>query len=111
MINVLAVVVILLVAVLAFYLWRYMMIRALRSVVALFRENDAVTSESAVTLETLGLEPIPFTRRLFRPRDYKRPALQVLGQQGIIKMVEGPKFYLDEIALKNSSITRHFHED
>ena len=111
MINVVAVVVILLVVVLAFYLWRYLLIRAVRAVVALFRENNAVTSESAVPLETLGLQPIPFTRRLFRPRDYKQPALQFLGQQGIVRMVEGPKFYLDEIALKNSRVTRLVGDD
>lgn len=110
MTNVIVVIVIILVVVLAFYLWRFMLIRAIRTVVGLFRNRDAVTSKNAVTLESLGLEPVPLMRRLFRPRDYKQPALQLLGQQGIIKMVEGPKFYLDESALKDSSLTRFFNE-
>lgn len=106
MTNAIVVIVLILLVVLAFYLWRYMLIRGVRTVVALFRNANALTSKDAVTLESLGLEPLPLMRRLFRPRDYKRPALQLLGQQGVIKMVEGAKFYLDESALKDSNITR-----
>jgi len=106
MTNVIVVIVLILLVVLAFYLWRFMLIRAVRNVIALFRNANALTSKDAVTLESLGLEQLPLMRRLFRPRDYKQPALQLLGQQGIIKMVEGPKFYLDESALKDSNITR-----
>ena len=104
MANVIALAAIILMLVAAYYLWRFMLRRGMRAVVRAFREHGAVSPKKAATLEEMGLQPLTILNRMFRPRDYKRPASQILAREGIIKMTEGPRFYLDETALKQSRI-------
>ena len=50
-----AIVVIILMVLLAYSLWRFMLGRAMRAVVSVFRQHKATDAQRAVTLEALGL--------------------------------------------------------
>ncbi len=111
MANVIAIFIILLMGVLAFYLWRLMFVRGMRRVVAVFRECKALDPERAKTLEELGLQRPPYLRRMFRPRDYKQSASEMLYRQGIIKATQDGRFYLSESELSKSNTNRVISQD
>jgi hypothetical protein len=105
MTNAIVIAIIVLMGVGAFYLWRFLLRRGVRRVLAVFRELKALDAKRAKTLNELGLEQQPYLRRMFRPRDYNKTAADLLYRQGIIKVVpDTGRFYLDERALKQSRL-------
>jgi hypothetical protein len=102
----LAIIVILVIALLlSFRLSAMLARRAVCRVVAIFRENQAIDSQKALPLDTLGLGPRPLLSfRLLH--DYKPWALQTLVQAGVIRKAGEETFYLSEETLKvNEYIT------
>jgi hypothetical protein len=70
--------------------------RAIVKVINIFCQHDAVGVKNAKTVDELELKPLDFSQRLWRPRDYKPYALQILAQQGIVDMTEDGKLYVLE---------------
>jgi len=79
-----------------FVLPQFLVRRAIRSVIRIFQQHNAVGVKSARTLKELGLEPKSMFRKMFKARDYKPQALQALMHSDIIQMTEDDKFYLSE---------------
>ena len=79
-----------------FVLPQFLIRRAIRSVIQIFQQHNAVGVKSAKTLEELGLQPKPMFQKMFKTRDYKPQALQALIHSDIIQMTEDGKFYLAE---------------
>jgi hypothetical protein len=106
--TVMSILIILVLLVLVYLMWRALLARGFRRVVAVFRENKALNPNKAKTLEAMGLEERKglFGTAMFTRRDYRQTAMRILGQERIIKMTEGPKFYLDEDALRSSRVKR-----
>jgi len=89
---------------LAYYASRFMMKRAMRRVVALFRAAGAVNPKGAVTAEQLGLVKPGMFGRMFRVRDYGPDALNLLGQANVIKVTADGRLYLSEEELERSAV-------
>ena len=89
---------------LVYLLWRFLMARGIRKVVAIFRAAKATDAKGARTLAELGLEGRSGALSYFGPRDYKQTAMRLMGQDRVILMTEGERFYLSEAALANSRI-------
>ena len=70
--------------------------RAIPSVIRIFRHHNAVGVKGARTIDELGLKPRTMIDRMWRPRDYKPRALQLLIKANIIQMTEDGKLYLSE---------------
>ena len=90
----------------AFYISRFLGLRAVRVVVLMFREQGATNAKSAKSLDELGLTPARLMGRMFKGRDYRPQALRLLGRAEIIRATEGGKLYLSEQALENSYIKK-----
>ncbi len=75
---------------------------AIPSVIRLFRQSNAVGIKNAKTVEELGLKPLTFTQAIFRGRNYKITALQVLKNANVIQGTEDGKLYLSEANLSSS---------
>jgi hypothetical protein len=87
----------------ATYLSRFLLRKAVRDVVSLFRRQGATSPATAATLEELGLARSPFDR-IFRLRDYRPTALRLLAQANIIRNAEEGRLYLSEDELKRSRV-------
>ena len=87
-----------------FVIPQFMMRRAIRAVIRIFRENNATGKKQAKTAEELGLQPRGLAERMMKPRDYKPRALQLLMSQEIIQMTEDGKLYLVEEKLDASRL-------
>ncbi len=100
---------VLLIAVLIFvaiYVPRFLMRRAVRSVIALFRRQGATSPDKATTLEELGLvRGSPFDR-MFKVRDYRPYAARLLGQANILRATDEGTVYLSEADLENSPVSK-----
>lgn len=83
---------------------RYLVRKAVRNVVALFRERGATSPKSATTAEELGLVKAGLIDGMFKVRDYRPDALRLLGQANIIKMTAEGKLYLSEEELADSRV-------
>lgn len=83
---------------------RFLMRKAIRDVVSIFRRYGATSPGSAKTAQELGLVRANPLERMFRMRDYKPQALTVLGQADIVQMTEEGRLYLSESALANSPL-------
>ncbi len=79
-----------------FVIPRVMVRRAVLQVLNIFRQSHTLYSEIPKTVEELGLEPRGLTDRLFRSRDYKPYALQILINSGMVRLTEGGKMCLLE---------------
>jgi hypothetical protein len=79
-----------------FYIPAFMVRRAIFKVINTFCQHNAVRVENAKAMGELGLKPLDFFQRLWRPRDYKPYALQILRQQGIIFVTEDERLYMIE---------------
>jgi hypothetical protein len=88
----------------AFYVPRFMMRRAVRHVVSMFRKLGATSPTTGTTPEELGLVPGNPFDRLFRPRDYRPSALLMLKQANIIRTTEEGTLYLSEDELGRSPL-------
>jgi len=81
---------------LGMFLSRFMMTRAFTTVIKIFQRDNAINNKSARTIDELGLRPPSFTQRIFRSRDYKPQALNMLIRAEIIQTTEDGKLYLSE---------------
>lgn len=79
-----------------FFIPRWLMGRALRQVVWIFREHNATESKNACTIDELGMSPPGVIDRMMRRRDYKPHALDSLKRAGVIQTTEDDKLYLSE---------------
>lgn len=101
-----ALVLIVALAVGAMYLSRFLLKRAIRTVVATFRGRGAVSAKKAATAESLGLARGGVMDRMFRMRDYRPDALRLLAQAGIVKTTEDGRLYLSEEELGRSTVKK-----
>jgi len=85
-----------------FILPQFLLRRAIPSVIRIFRQGKAVGIENAKTVEELGLKPKSMAQAIFRGREYKITALQVLRNANVIQSTEDGKLYLSENDLSNS---------
>jgi len=85
-----------------FILPQFFIARAMKKVIKIFRENNAIGERHAKTAEQLGLEPKGMIDRMMKPRDYKPRALQYLIGANIVQMTEDGKLYLVEENLANT---------
>jgi hypothetical protein len=85
-----------------FILPQFLLRRAIPSVIRIFRQGKAVGIENAKTVEELGLKPKSMAQAIFRGREYKITALQVLRNANVIQGTEDGKLYLSENDLSNS---------
>ncbi len=75
---------------------RLLLRHAILQVVERFRQSHSLCSESPKTADELGLGPQSLTDRLFRFRDYRPHALQVLIKFGMVHLAEEGKMCLLE---------------
>jgi hypothetical protein len=87
----------------AFYVPRFMVRRAVRNLVSTFRKLGATSPTTGTTPEELGLASGMFDR-LFKPRDYRPSALLMLKQANIIRTTEQGTLYLSEEELERSPL-------
>jgi len=74
----------------------FMMKRAISQVIDRFRENNTLCSQGSKSADQLGLKPPTFFERLFKPRDYKPYALQMLIQTGAVLFTDDKEMCLLE---------------
>lgn len=85
-----------------FILPQLLLRRAIPSMIRIFRQGNAVGIENAKTLEELGLKHKNMAQAIFRGREYKITALEVLKNANVIQVTEDGKLYLSEENLSNS---------
>jgi len=103
--DVFFIVLIVLLAILAFItIPPLLMRRAISSVIQIFRHHNATTVKSAKTIDELGLGSRPMMKRIFRRRDYKPQALQILMRAEVVQITEDNKVYLSEDKLASSRL-------
>ncbi len=79
-----------------FYLPRFLVRRAMFQVIRIFREHNATSFNSAVTLDEIGLGK----RLVFRmTRDYRPLAIQLLTKMDVVIATNDGKMYLSESKL------------
>ncbi len=98
------VIIVLLAAVFIIPQWRLK--RAIRQVIQILREHNAIDAKNAKTIDELGLRPRGMMEGMFRGRDYKQYALSTLMKGEIVKMTSDGRFYLSEDRLMASGIDR-----
>ena len=79
-----------------FFIPRWLIKRAIRQVIKIFRENNATDQKNAKTADELGLTPPGILERMMRRRDYKPYALDALMRAEIIQQTEDGRLYLSE---------------
>jgi hypothetical protein len=79
-----------------FFVQRFMMLRAVKTVVNIFRECHATSIDNAKTLDELGLKPRSFASKLYHIRDYKPRVVDWLMNNEIVVMTEDGRLYLQE---------------
>lgn len=85
---------------------RFMLNRAIAKVIKIFREQNVINIKSARTLEELGLKPRTIVDTLFKGRDYKQYAVQLLSKGEIILMTQDGRVYLSEEKLAQSGLDK-----
>jgi hypothetical protein len=75
---------------------RFMIRRAIKQTIAIFRHYVALRADQAKTRSELGLTPPDFMARITSLRDYKPSAMQILINEGVIVSTEEGKLYIDE---------------
>ena len=70
--------------------------RAIPEVIKIFKRHDALGIKNAKTVEELGLGGQTMVQRMWKPRDYKPRALQLLLNANIVQMTPDGKLYLAE---------------
>jgi len=90
------VIIILLMAITWILLPQFLYKRAIKRVIKIFNEHNAVNSESAKTPKDLGLAQRGWIANLGRNRDYKPRALQMLIEYKIVLKTADDRVYLDK---------------
>jgi hypothetical protein len=85
---------------------RWRLKRAIRQVVQILQEHNATDSKNAKTIDGLGLRPKAMMEGMFRGRDYKPYALNILMRAEIIQQTEDGKLYLSEEKLRASGLEK-----
>ena len=85
-----------------FILPQWRLRRAISQVIRIFREHNAFSIKNAKTNDELGIRQRGITEGMFKIRDYKVHALDVLIRSEIIQMTEDGKLYLLEDKLISS---------
>lgn len=93
-----------LVAMLVVSQWRVK--RAIRQVIRILREHNAIGMKNAKTVDELGLRPRGMMDGMLRGRDYKQYAVSGLMKADIIQMTEDGRLYLSEDKLLASGLDR-----
>ncbi len=75
--------------------------RAILQGVSIFQKSHSLCSESPKTAAELGLARQSLTDRLFKARDYKPYALQLLIKSGMVRLTEAGKMCLMEDKVPN----------
>lgn len=81
-----------------------MMKRSVSNVITIFQRNYALDIKSAKTVDELGLNPRTMLQGMFRARDYKPQALNVLIKTELVQTTEDGKLYLLEDKLATSKL-------
>jgi hypothetical protein len=74
----------------------FLLRRAIRQVISMFRRNHSLCSESPKTVHELGLARQSLMDRFWKPRDYKPYALQFLVGAGVVRETEDARLCLLE---------------
>ena len=85
---------------------RWLLRRAARKVIRIFREYNATDVKNAKTIDELGLRPRSMMERMFSRRDYKPYALSGLMRAEIINRTEDGRLYLSEEKLMTSGFEK-----
>jgi hypothetical protein len=88
----------------AIYVPRYRLRTALRQMISRFRSEGATSAARGTTLEKLGLVPRNPLEGMFRGRDFRPQALQLLREANIIRATEEGTLYLSEEELDRSPL-------
>jgi hypothetical protein len=78
------------------FLPRFMIKRAIKQTIAIFRHYGAFREDQAKTRAEMGLNPPDFMARITSLRDYKPSAMQILMNEGVIIATAEGKLYIDE---------------
>ncbi len=89
-----------------FFIPRWLVRRAARQVIKIFRRHNATDSKTARTIDELGLRPPGALERMMRRRDYKPHALNALMQAEIIQTTEDGRLYLSEEKLASFGLEK-----
>ena len=73
-----------------------MIARSCPKVIKIFRQNSAVGEKGAKFVDELGLQSRGFVERMWRPKDHKPRALQLLMQINVVRLTDDGKIYLSE---------------
>jgi hypothetical protein len=85
----------------------FMTRRAIKAVLKIFQKQGALSSESAMTIEELGLQPPGFAKRIMQTRDYKPRALDFLRKIDVVQTTAEGKIFLAEDKLLASGIKQN----
>jgi hypothetical protein len=85
---------------------RWLLKRAIRQVIRIFRKHNATNAKNAKTIDELGLRPRGFMQGMFRGRDYKPYALSLMMKAKVVRETEDGRFYLSEERLRESGLER-----
>jgi hypothetical protein len=80
--------------------------RSVRDVVRMFRAHNASDPASAKPLDVLGFSQRGIMENVFRGRDYKPNALNILVRSQIVIMTEDERYYLSEETLAMAPLTK-----
>lgn len=86
----------------------FLMKRALRNVIKMFRTGQATSAETAKHQDELGFKPKSFLQ-FGTFRDYKPTALQFLLRNNIVQLTEDGRIYLSEETLSKSNIEKRIN--
>ena len=81
----------------------WMVKRNIPKVVDIFQKNNAIGIQNAKTIEELGLKPKSILELMFRVRDWKPKALDLLIQTNVVLMTEDGKLYITEGSLASAT--------
>ncbi len=88
---------------LAFLGSNFLMRRAIKAVIKMFRQGEALTPETAKTSEELGFKRKSFLQ--FKAlRDYKPSAMNILMRADIIQTTEDGRLFLSEDRLMQTNL-------
>ncbi len=106
--NALFIVLVVILAILGFFvLPRIRIRRAVSQVVAIFERNSALDVRSAKTIDELGLKTPTFLDGMLRMRDFKPYALQILMQTEVVRQTDGGRLYLAQDRLPAADADTH----
>ena len=98
------VIIVLLAAIFIIPQWRLK--RAIRQVIRILREHNAIDTKNAKTIDELGLRPRGMMEGMFKGRDYKQYALSTLMKGEIVRTTEDGRLFLSEDRLMASGVDK-----